>query len=101
MKNIKNLINITIILSFVLMISACSENSEQKSVEQDINVDINTIKDAITIQTCSNVSDDANTEILSGDILTSEDSNTTVKLTYNEDGSNYVCLVSGRAFINR
>ena len=98
MKNIKNLTKI-LALSLALIVSACSD---KKSSDEDTNIDTNnTIEDTIIVQDCSDVSDDANTEILSGDTLTSEDANTTVKLTYNEDGSNYVCVVSGGAFIKR
>ena len=93
-------------LAVLLLMSACggSDSSSQTQVTDteitDPEVEPET-ETQVLIERCSTIVDNAFTAIESGDTLVSEDANTSVKLTYNENDTRYVCIVDGNAYILR
>lgn len=94
MKYTTNITQILLSLSLVLFISACGDKSDSNNGSSEPT-------EVIALQTCSDVSDDSLTLIESGDTLSPEDVNTSVKITYNEDDTKYVCVLSGTASLLR
>ena len=103
-KKLIHLVFLPLALAFFMSACGGSDSSNQTQVTDTelVEPDIEPKAESqVLIQKCSTIVDNAFTAIESGDTLVSEDANTSVKLTYNENDTRYVCVVDGNAYILR
>ena len=74
-----------LVIGFALSFNACSSDS-------------NSTEEKMFVSSCSD-DNSTFTELASGATLKSENSDTTIKMTHNENGTKYVCTLSGKAYI--
>jgi len=81
-----------------ILLSGCGSGD---STDSNAPVVIDEGATSIAVEVCSDLSSVAFTEIETGDVLSVEDANTTVKFKHDVDSSKYVCVLSGKAFLWR